>query len=295
MLKRIFFILVTVWGSQLSAGDSKFRVYELFLNLPIYEDYKRSLAGKDIADIDIADLPKIARTRHIAEILIHQIAPVLGGCNCRIMYSPYASDTSHARSLEQIRLSQQVSHGVASFLTDSRANADGILLSEPILAADEFFVGLYTHEARSDILELDDPDELKQLRFGVSRNWEIDRKVLADRNLIEVTADGWNNLMVMVANKRADVIMQPFTAEEDFSFTDSGQGLKLLPIPNYKMLFGDGRSYTISSTHPNGEEFLTALNKGIRLLRENGTIHEFMVNSGVINERVEDFVELKFD
>jgi len=291
MKQWLLSVLVVLVPGVTSAEEPK--VYNTFLIEQHFRDFQEMLDSRN--PLEIEDIAALPLNRMLAEALVMQIAPVLGGCECRIEYSPYEVDTVHARSIEQVKGGQQLTHGVAGFQYDSRMNDPDIMLSDPILSADEFYVGLYTYEGRDEILSLDDPDSIAKLRFGVGRNWEIDRKILSQKGLTEVPADTWNNLIRMISIGRADVILQPFTSEPDFAFVDTVSGYRFVPIPGYKLLFGDGRYYMVSRRHPDGEAFLQSLNRGLAMLRDQGVLKQVMISAGVVNPRVDDFEELLFE
>ncbi|TRD16672.1 amino acid ABC transporter substrate-binding protein [Palleronia caenipelagi] len=250
-------------------------------------NYLDMLDGRD--PLEIEDLGATASTRMTFEPLVMQVAPVLGGCNCRVVYEPYDVHTPHARTIEQVRAGRELTHGVAGFSDDSRY-AEGIWLSEPILDRQDFYVGFYTLEERTDVLAVTDFAEIRNLRFGVTRTWELDRDVIAQYGFREQTADSWPTILRMIAAGRADVVLQPFAASsDDLSFEDVANGARLKPIPGMRLLFGQGRHFIVSQNHPDGAEFLKALNRGIGILRDQGVLRRGMAHAGVIAPQTESF------
>lgn len=277
--------LLALGVSSGSAAEPK--IYETYLPTEIYDSHIKMLDGRDPLEID--DIGSVATWRMVAETLILQVAPVLGGCDCRVAYAPYeVANTPHARSIEQVRRGMEISHGIAGFTDDSRFT-DDIALSKPILKGEDFYVGFYTHEGRDEILSLSTDEQISQLRLGVGLHWEIDNLVLARNKLQAVTTDTWNSLVQLLENGRADAVLQPFISGDDLAFVDGVTKLRLIPIPGVKLRFGQGRHYFVSMRHPDGPEFLAALNKGLDMLEDNGTLQRAMEFAGVINTSTTDY------
>jgi hypothetical protein len=62
-----------------------------------------------------------------------------------------------------------------------------------------------------------------------------------------------------------------------------------VPINNLKMFLPDTRHFVVSKRHPEGKAVFQALNKGLEILRINGTIEKALKQSGFINEKVTDW------
>ncbi|TRD22766.1 ABC transporter substrate-binding protein [Palleronia caenipelagi] len=274
-----------------SATADELKIIRSQLNRGNLLDYERLLNGRD--PLEVEDFGAFADNRMVAEHFILQIAPVLGGCDCRVVYEPYDVETPHARTIQQIREGATLTHGVAGFSDDSRYR-DDVWLSDPILSADDFYVGLYTHDARAEVLATEDDEDLKNLRYAVGRHWEIDNLVLERNGLTAIPADNWESLVQMIIRGRADVVMQPFQTGPGMSFEEIAIGETFLPIPGVKMKFGQGRHFVVSKTHPDGEAFLAALNQGIKILQQDGLLNEIMTNAGVVNPNAEDLRVISF-
>ncbi len=284
---RAFAVILSVTFSLSAAHAEEKKVYEVQAIEHLRNSYNSMIEGKDIFDYD--SWKEMDLERHTLEMLIFNVAPIVGGCNCEILIKPYAELTPHSRSIAQVQMGELVSHPITIFEGDSRIT-DDLYTSDPILNADEFFVGLYTHESRAEVLNKTTEEEIRKLNFIAGHDWEIDNKILDHFGLTHIMADDWASVIFMLIDGRADVVMQPFFASEDFGF-DEEQGTEhFIPIPGVKMPFPHGRVYFVSKKHPDGAEFITYLNKGIEELRANGDLlrraHEW---AGVINERTNDF------
>lgn len=283
----IFLTFMTIVLPSSALGQEDKKVFEAYLIPNLLNSYNSMIEGHDIFDLE--DWQNLELERHTMEILIFNVAPILGGCECEIVLKPYESNTPHGRSLEQVRDGHEVSHPISIFSGDSRIG-DELYTSEPILDAEDFFVGLYTHEKRFDVLNKTTEAEIRELRFIAGQDWEIDNAVLDNLGLNRIAADDWGSVIYMLMDGRADVVMQPFFSSDDLGFNDGDGNEKFIPIPNVKMAFPQSRVYFVSKSHPDGAEFINYLNNGIAILKKDDNIlHQAHVWAGVINPKTDDF------
>lgn len=266
------------------------RVFSFPLIENDFEKYNAYLAGRNPLDLEAVKAEGL--TRHNMELLVFQNALVLGGCDCRIVYTKYDVATTNARSLVDVNAGRLLSYPVAGFRSDSRSSG-GSFFSEPVLEDDAFQVGLYTDASRKDVLSVTDPAQARLLTFVAAENWEIDIRVLKEKGLRFVTTSDWISALGLIRAGRADVIMQPFSSRPDLSFEDPQLKARFLPIPGLRMRFGHGRHYVVSMRHPEGPWFLQRLNAGLRKLRSSGKLAELQRLAGLTSERVNAFVEVR--
>jgi hypothetical protein len=254
-----------------------------------FQRYQSYLAGRhptDIAGFSGADM-----NRHVAEMWLFAVAPVLGGCGCRIDYRPYGVETTNARSLADVVSGRQPSDPVAGFASDVRYT-DQIAFSDEILGADGFVVGFYTHRSRADVLGLRSADALRQLRFAVGAHWQVDRQVLARRGWQAVPADDWPSALRQIRAGRADVILQPFGARADLALASQGLEAEFVPVPGFRMVFGHARHFAFSIRHPDGAALMTHFNRGLAQLRRDGRLDALWRAAGLYNPQTTSWVSV---
>lgn len=266
------------------------KIYEFKVIQNDLEKYHKFLGGRD--PLKITDTQHKNFWRHPLELFMFQIAPVIGGCNCKIVYKGFTSRTTHARAITNVRSGRWIAHPIAGFPNDNRLNKD-LYHSEPILRPEEFFVGLYTHSKREDILALKEIKKIKKLRFITVGTWKVDRQLIRNMGFKLVTADHWHNLLKMIQANRADIVLQPFSSRKNFAFEAGNPSQTFVPIRNIKISFGQGRIYFVSRKHPEGKKFLTHLNRGLRILRKNGFLRKANENAGVINPKIHNWSVIK--
>lgn len=272
-----------LWGDTAQALDKN---YVFPVNEGNLVHYQRFLDGRD--PLMIEEFSGSGLNRHVFELITFQRALHEGGCDCTVEYVPFTADTSHARAIVEVKAGREISHPVAGFDNDPRY-AEGVYLSVPILDADEFYVGLYTHSERKDVLSLRDKEAIHNLRYTASESWVVDMLVLRSYRFKVIPAFSWQSAIDMIRFKRADIILQPVSPEPDFHFTIDDEGNHFLPIPGVKLNFPAGRRYFISRNHPDGAEFLEVLNRGLRKLEAIGYLQKGQVAAGVIDPRIKDW------
>lgn len=265
------------------------RVLSFKLTSNDYASYRKYLDGRD--PLDQKRVVAEGLTRHSMEILVFQMAPVLGGCGCKIEYAPFEVTTTNARMLADVKSGREVSLAVAGFRSDPRMEQD-VYVSDAVLDDKDFMVGLFTHSSRKDLLKISAPQSALKLAFVAVESWDVDLQVLRSRGVRIVTAPSWASALKMLDAGRADVILQPFSNRPDFSFDDPSGTQRYLPLPGLKMNFGHGRYYFVSKKHPDGAKFIEHLNAGLRKIKANGLLTSLQKAAGLVDERLTSMREI---
>jgi hypothetical protein len=276
---------VPVWANDAAKRTLVFRVPPQ--DLARYQAYMQSRNPSNLNDIGRTGL-----TRHVAEMWLFQTVVAQGGCGCQVEFQSYQVETTHARTIAEISAGRQLSDPIAGFREDSRYG-DGVWFSEPILDGDDFLVGIYTHQSRTDVLNQQEASRLRDLTYVIARGWEVDRKVLKAKGLRWVEADNWASALRLIEARRADAILQPFSNQARRALGATGYEAAFVPVPGFMLRFGYGRHYTVSKKHPEGVEFLRQIDAGLRLLRDSGFIQRLWLASGVIHTEVRQFQEVR--
>lgn len=276
---------VETWANDATPRRVVFRVPPQ--DLARYQAYMQSRNPSNLNDISRAGL-----TRHVAEMWLFQTVVVQGGCACQVEFQAYPVETTHARTIAEISAGRQLSDPIAGFRQDSRYG-DGVWFSDPILDGDDFLVGIYTHQSRTDVLNQQDASRLRDLTYVIARGWEVDRKVLKAKGLRWVEADNWASALRLIEARRADAILQPFSSQVRRALGADGYEANFLPVPGFMMRFGHGRHFTVSKKHPQGAEFLQQIDTGLRALHESGFVQRLWLASGVIHADALQFQEVR--
>lgn len=94
----------------------------------------------------------------------------------------------------------------------------------------------------------------------------------------------------MVGRHRVDFLLAPFQVSDDLSFTT--RGFQFYPIPKVKIGLTGSRHFILSRQFPESEKLAQALNQGIAILRQKGTIERALIECGFINTKVSSWSKI---
>ncbi len=178
-------------------------------------------------------------------------------------------------------------------LADISDKRDDFYITQPVLAAGEYPVGLYTSIDNTRALA-SKPDQLSLLTAASHPSWHTDWSILESLKFEHIhPVDCMDAALTMVAKQKADVLLFAFQGEDDFSFTHMGD--KIVPITGMKVFFPESRHFLVSKKHPDGEAIFTALESGLSKMRERGDIKKIYQRFGVMDPRVADWQVINRD
>jgi len=94
----------------------------------------------------------------------------------------------------------------------------------------------------------------------------------------------------MIGAERADFTLWSFNSQPGFEITV--ESVTLAPLPGIKVTMHGDRRFAVSKAYPDAQAILNALNKGLEILRSNGTIARAWRESAYINKRTESWTAL---
>lgn len=124
--------------------------------------------------------------------------------------------------------------------------------------------------------------------------WKIDHITISEMHISNISQTvTYESMFNMVAYGRADFALFEFGFDEDMSLTRNGFTLHI--VPGFKVSMLSSRHYVVSKTHPDGEEFFTALQKGIEILKSQNSFKIAFTEVGFLNQKVEDWKIINYD
>lgn len=162
---------------------------------------------------------------------------------------------------------------------------DTVYRSEPVLMDGTFEKGLYTLPSNAAMLSVRDRESLNKRSVVIVGTWKGDLAVLRalEPNEIHVVYE-LPTVAKFLGLGRADFTLLEFSSKPDMSV--SIFGVSLVPVPGIKVVLPGNRCWMVSRKHPQGEKVFTALNKGLRILQQDGTINRAFTESGFFHSRV---------
>ncbi|WP_430474273.1 hypothetical protein ACQ0MK_20970 [Thalassospira lucentensis] len=182
-----------------------------------------------------------------------------------------------------------VANGSADIKSDwafNIENNENVLKTAPIILAGELEKGLYGHRGINDIRAGIAIEDVKDLRGVSIRTWRLDWQVMEDlapKSLTSVPTV--KQMFALIDLRRADFTLLEFSSEPDMG--REIDGIRLVPFAGVKVSLPESQHFMVSRKLPHADEIVEAVNRGIAILREEGFIRRCLVNSGMINQRVE--------
>jgi hypothetical protein len=163
--------------------------------------------------------------------------------------------------------------------SDAQILADKLYISDAVIREGEYVAGIYTSPFNLKVLQIKTLEDLKLLTSVSTPKWRTDWQTLQSLPLKEVIKENsWLSMARMVNLQWVDFMLMPFNSTPDKSF--SMNKIDLVPVKNIAIVLKDSRHFVISRAHPQGEAAYNAINKGIKILRKNGTISKAYKQAG---------------
>lgn len=174
---------------------------------------------------------------------------------------------------------------------DNEIDPDSLLKSDTVIRNGEFVKGIYVLPSNQALFKISSLEELRGFTAVVVSTWALDLKTLEDMKLKGVIKCATPEIgFATLQKQQADFILWEFSANPDLSTVIAG--VKLTPVPNFKIGIMGSRSWAVGKSSPNAELLQKMLTAGVKALRENGTIDRAYSESGFFNPRVADWKRL---
>jgi hypothetical protein len=258
-------LLFTLIFSSLSAQARKDRVL-IYIRDDVYEDYLEFVAGREIIDIDNFSGKNIRRD--VVDMILAQQALKLGGFDYNFNYAPGKVNFRNTKMLENGKLLISFD---SYWQQDAIPLADSVYITAAVIRNGEYVAGIYTSPKNSKTLAISKLSDLNGLSAVSTSKWRTDWQTLQNLPLQKlIQEDSWLSMVRMVNIQWVDFILMPFNSTPDKSFTMDK--IHLIPVNGIGVILKDSRHFVISKKHPRGEEAFQAINKGLNIMRQQGTI-----------------------
>lgn len=253
---------------------------EVLVPPDVLADYRTWVSARD--PLTLRDFSGPGGRRDVVELALVQQALVAGGETRSVTFSEVPT---YQRSLVELRAGHALLLGTSAWRTDLEALGEDVLISRPLVAEGGFEAGLYTIPGNARALAAKSVADVRQLSVVSNPDWTADWTTL--QRLAPARLDGtptWEAMVRMVGAGNVDVLLAPFQATADLSFTVDG--VRLVPIPGLKIALVGSRHLAVSAKHPHGAAVAAALDRGLLQLTADGTIERAYRDAGFINTRV---------
>jgi len=154
--------------------------------------------------------------------------------------------------------------------------------------------GVYTSTNNDKALSTKNLADLRKLSIISNKNWHVDWKTILELAPKSLTHDEeWLSMAKLVSLQWVDIMLAPFSNGSPFIL--KGEGYEITAIEGIKVALNDSRHFVVSKKHPKGKETFIALQKGLTILRQRGTITKAFQQSGFFNEHVQNWSVINKD
>ena len=285
MVNRLIFLLfLTVsylYSPQLRGQHINIEVGTVAAN-DIEKVFRENMANQTCLDIKAYTYK--GSTRVYAEALLICQALMLGGIEPIFNFHQFPN---FGRALKELKKGTIHMMFSTTWLSQQQSN---FFTSEPLILSGEFEKGIYTLTDHVELLKVKDLNGLKTFAAISSNQFLNDWKMLSDMGIEIYSNPRWELLFKMLKAKHGDFILAEFSPEPDLSIITAG--VKLIPVPNVKVTFKDSRHIFVNKDKDNSAIIFSALQSGIKILRQQGRIKKAYQDLGFYNDKTKSWLSL---
>jgi len=223
--------------------------------------------------------------RDVVEFILVQKALVLGGSTLDFTYTLGNYD---ARNIKLLQSGLLLISFDSLWLSHVSKLTEDVYISAPVIKRGEYLAGVYTSKNNDKALSTKSLADLRKLSIISNKNWHVDWKTILQINPKSITHDEeWLSMAKLVSLQWVDIMLAPFSNGPPFIL--KGFGYEITAIEGIKVALNDSRHFVVSKKHPKGKETFIALQKGLAILRQRGTITKAFQESGFFNEQVKSW------
>lgn len=251
----------------------------IYIRDDVYIDYKNFVDKRDVLAIENFSGKTIRRD--VVDMIIAQQALKLGGFTNEFSYAP---GKVNFRNTKMLQTGDLLISFDSYWKNDALALKVKLYISEPVIRNGEYIAGIYTNPNNQKVLQIKALEDLKELTSISTPLWRTDWQTLQSLPLKElIKENSWLSMARMVNLQWVDFMLMPFNSTPDQSFTLDK--IHLVPVQNVAIVLKDSRHFVISKVHPQGEAAFIAINKGLKILRKQGTITKAYTEAGFFVDR----------
>ncbi len=266
---KYFFRSIFCLLALLSLGNLKCYAEDaviIAVNEDIPADYRRFLHGRD--PMDVQSFNTDGARRDIIELTLLMQALQLGGFTKPV---ELRIEPSYLRLLRGVADGRFISSGALMWKRDIDMLQNMLYISRPLVKEGEFVVGVYTTQTNLKRLDRLPFTKLKDLNVVTNSQWKSDVHTLKELGFTRITySPNWVNIARMIEAGRADITLAPFQTSSNMEI--AVDDVHLYPVKGVKVAISGSRHWPVSNTHPDGEVFYQALERGLTQLEAKGTI-----------------------
>ncbi|WP_291328541.1 hypothetical protein [Desulfovibrio sp. UCD-KL4C] len=246
------------------------------------QNYQKLIEYKGGNPIAITDYSSPYSSRPVISLLLLRQALHLGGIDADFVY---ISCPNPGRSISEVKKGRAVVYSSDMWEQDFDSS---VYKTSPIIRKGEFQKGIYVKKDSPLLTSPNVANDLKNKIPLVEHTWNMDIAILKKCGFKYIqTAPKYDLLFKMINKNRGDFTILEFPRNTDLIIQNKTGDL--YPIQNTKIVLPESRHFMVSKINPQGKKVYEALEKGLRIMRKNGTIDKALRQSGVINDKVKNW------
>ncbi len=168
--------------------------------------------------------------------------------------------------------------------------AGTVSLSVPIIRKGEQVAAFYALPSNSKAMSVTNLKELQLLRVVIPSSWRHYADIFKDHLGMDVEQVKSEHLFEFIQSGRADFTALRLQGGRESGYTIIKNGIALKPIVGIKALLSYASYFIVGRNQPHSEEFFQALQKGLRQMREDGTLVKALRQADVLSDNPEDWI-----
>lgn len=249
----------------------------LALPQDVWQDTEKFLKGR--APHAVTEYRSEHARRDVVEVVLAHKALRLGGYDGDVVW---ARIDAYPRALRETALGTVTMMATSAWDSDISAAQPLLHASSTLIAQGQFEGGLYTHPDNVARIQALLPGNVHRLSAVCHPAWRIDWTTLESVGVGDVLAvHHWESMVRMVALRRADFLLAPFSATVTLELQAFGQLLR--PVPGWKVALQGSRAWAISSQHASALQARMAVQKGLAVLTQRRELERAYTECGFMN------------
>ncbi len=225
------------------------------------------------------NIPDEINTRCVVGLIIIKNALMLGGIDAKYKF---AHMPNVRRETDEVAKGNAVigSHLLGKRILDAPKYKSKMYLSSEVTSHGEFQKGVYCLPDNKKMMAVKNLDDLRKAgKALIQIHWDNEYEVLTRMGIKKIEKGPTScSLFKMLKAGRADWIPMGFRNPPDMSIIRNG--IKIVPVPGIKICLVESRHFLISQRHPHGKLIYDALEKGLAVMRKQGTLKKLLKQGG---------------
>ena len=292
-VKTLFFIAVMILSHRLYADSNLVATLETQPNAivifvpPIVLDKLKTFLQPSESPETFDDFARAGNYRDLTDYFLLRRALTAGGSQLPVEVKPWP-DVSYDRLVLRLRAGQATVFSNGIWREDFSGEDDQLKVTSPLMAFGELEAGLFMSPDNPKLHTTKTLADVHKLTAVSSKQWRPDWNALEQLGLEGIYDNvHWESMVKMVRSKRVDFMLSGFSRLPDLSY--QALGITLVPVPGVKVKLPGSRGWVVSMVNTQGPAAYKAIEKGLKILHEQGVIVRAYRGAGAINDQVADW------